>query len=407
MLDLSKITIANSFFFALAVFLLISCSSEFSEKKVVSQSEAQVSVMLDEINLASQNENSTDFVSPRTLDIDGNLVMVRSKDWTSGFFPGVLWYLYELTGDAKWSDKAREFTEKIEIEKLNGATHDMGFKIYCSFGNAYRLTGESSFRRVIIESAYTLSKRFNPVTGCIRSWDHNTDKWDYPVIIDNMMNLELMFAASDLTGDPSFKQIAISHTNNTIKNHFREDYSAYHVIDYDILTGNVLKKNTHQGFSDESAWARGESWALYGFTLCYRETLDKKYLEQAENVASYILNHPNLPKDLVPYWDFDAPNIPDEPRDASAASIMASALYELSTYSINKSYYKETADNIMKNLSLDYMSERGDSKGFILLHSTGSAPSNKEVDVPLIYGDYYFLEALTRAKRLEEGKPVV
>lgn len=407
MLHLSKRTIVNSIFSALSVLLLISCSPEFSEKKIVSQSEVQVSLMLNEINLASQNEDRLDFVSPRTLDKDGNLVLVRSKDWTSGFFPGILWYMYELTNDIKWSDKAREFTKKIEIEKLNSVTHDMGFKIYNSFGNAYRLTGESSYRRVIVESAYTLSKRFNPVTGCIRSWDHNSDKWDYPVIIDNMMNLELMFAASRLTGDPSFQQIAVSHANKTMKNHIREDYSAYHVVDYDTLSGNVRKKNTHQGYGDESAWARGEAWALYGFTLCYRETQDKKYLEQAEKIAAYILNHPNLPKDLVPYWDFDAPNIPDEPRDASAASIMASAFYELSTYSENNTCYKETADNIMKNLSENYMSARGDSRGFILLHSTGSAPSNKEVDVPIIYSDYYFLEALVRAKRLKDGKPVV
>lgn len=407
MLHRHKRTIITSIFTALSVLLLINCSPEFSEKKIVSESETQVSLMLDEINHANQNGNGSDLVSPRSLDKDGNLVLVRSKDWTSGFFPGILWYMYELTNDEKWSDKARLFTKNIEIEKLNGATHDMGFKIYNSFGNAYRLTGESSYRQVIVEAAYTLSKRFNPVTGCIRSWDHNADKWDYPVIIDNMMNLELMFAATRLTGDPSFQQIAVSHANKTMKNHFRDDFSTYHVVDYDTLTGNVVKKNTHQGFGDESAWSRGEAWALYGFTLCYRETLDKKYLEQAEKIASFILNHPHLPKDLVPYWDYDAPNIPDEPRDASAASIMASALYELSTYSENKIYYKETADYIMKNLSENYMSKAGDSRGFILVHSTGSARSNTEVDVPIIYSDYYFLEALVRAKRLIDGKPVV
>jgi hypothetical protein len=306
-----------------------------------------------------------------------------------------------------WHENAREYTKLIEIEKFNGATHDMGFKIYCSFGNGYRLTGETAGREVIIEAATKLSERFNPITGCIRSWDHNKHKWNFPVIIDNLMNLELLFAATRLTGDPSFRQIAISHADKTMKDHFRQDFSTWHVVDYDTLTGEVAKKNTHQGLSDNSTWSRGQAWALYGYTLCYRETTDTKYLRQAENIAGFILNHPNLPEDLVPYWDFDAPNIPDAPRDASAASIMASALYELSVYSKNGALYKEKAETIFRNLANGYLSEKNGSKGFILKHSTGSAPSNKEVDVPLIYSDYYFLEALIRAKRLEEGKPVV
>ena len=396
--------------FFLTVFFvgfLFSCKTGITEKKIISHSENQVSVMLEEISLVKQNENSVNLVSPRTLDSNGNLVLVPSRDWTSGFFSGVMWYLYELTGEEMWHEKAREYTKLIEIEKFNGATHDMGFKIYCSFGNGYRLTGETVCREVIIEAAIKLSERFNPVTGCIRSWDHNTDKWGFPVIIDNLMNLELLFAATRLTGDPSFRQIAVSHADITMKNHFREDFSTWHVVDYDTITGEVVKKNTHQGLNDNSTWSRGQAWALYGYILCYRETTDEKYLRQAENIAAFILNHPNLPADLVPYWDFDAPNIPDEPRDASAASIMASALYELSTYSENGVLYKEKAETIFRNLANGYLSEKNGSKGFILKHSTGSAPSNKEVDVPLIYSDYYFLEALIRAKRLEEGKPVV
>jgi rhamnogalacturonyl hydrolase YesR len=407
MVKLQKSLSAKIFFSVFVFALFISCNPVIPEKKIVSHFERQATVMLEEIIRLKQNGNLEGLVSPRTLDQNGELVMVPTKDWTSGFFPGILWYVYELTGKEKWLEKAREFTKQIEIEKYNGGTHDMGFKIYCSFGNSYRLTGETACREVIIEAATKLSERFNPVTGCIRSWDHNSDKWGFPVIIDNLMNLELLFAATRLTGDPSFRQIAISHADKTMKNHFRSDFSTWHVVDYDVLTGDVIKKNTHQGFSDESTWSRGEAWALYGYTLCYRETMDEKYLRQAENIAGFILNHPNLPVDLIPYWDFDAPNIPDEPRDASAASIMASAFYELSTYSKNGVLYKEKAETIFRNLANNYLSKKNGAKGFILMHSTGSAPSNSEVDVPLIYSDYYFLEALIRAKRLEDGKPVV
>jgi uncharacterized protein YyaL (SSP411 family) len=242
------------------------------------------------------------------------------------------------------------------------------------------------------------------VVGCIRSWDHNKDKWGYPVIIDNMLNLELLFEATKLTGDSSFYNIAVSHANTTMKNHFRSDFSSYHVVDYDTITGNVVKKNTHQGYSHESAWARGQAWALYGYTMCYRETKDLKYLRQAENIAGFILNHPNLPKDLVSYWDFNAPDIPNEPRDASAAAIIASALYELSGYSVNAKTYRDKAGKILRSLTDNYRAKPSEARGFILLHSTGSKPMNSEVDVPLNYADYYYLEAILRLKKLNEKK---
>jgi rhamnogalacturonyl hydrolase YesR len=380
-------------------------SSAQNMKRIVADAEKQTTLMLDQINQSKaiwnndcKNKNKPEVVSPRTLSPEGKLILVPSKDWTSGFFPGVLWFLFELTGDKKWESQARMYTANIEKEKLNGKTHDMGFKIYCSFGTGYRLTNDPKYKEVIIESAKTLSKRFNPKVGCIRSWDHNKDKWDFPVIIDNMMNLELLFAATKLTGDSSFYKIAVSHANTTMKNHFRPDFSSYHVIDYDTLTGKVLHRNTHQGFSDESSWARGQAWALYGYTMCYRETRDPKYLQQAENIASFILNHPNMPKDMVPYWDFNAPKIPDEPRDASAAAIIASALSELSTYSKNGSSYRKSADKLIESLTKNYRSPIGENKGFILIHSTGSKPMNSEVDVPLTYADYYYLEALIRSK---------
>jgi len=221
------------------------------------------------------------------------------------------------------------------------------------------------------------------------------------VIIDNLMNLELLFEATKLTGDSSFYDIAVSHAQTTMKNHYRDDGSSFHVLDYDTITGKVIKKNTHQGYSHDSAWARGQAWGLYGYTMCFRETGDRQFLDHAEKIASFILNHSNLPNDLVPYWDFDAPGIPNEPRDASAASVMASALYELSTYSTAGSGYRNAANKILESLYGHYTSEVGKNSGFILLHSTGSKPSDSEVDVPLIYGDYYFLEALLWKKKLD------
>lgn len=387
--------------------LLFSCSNNCLIDKVSPDAEDQVSHLLEEIKEVKENDKNLMLVSPRTLDYEGNLELVASRDWTSGFFPGILWYLYENTGKEEWLNRAKEFTLNIEPEKLNTTTHDVGFKIYCSFGNGFRLTNDKHYRDVIIETAHSLSKRFNPATGCILSWDHSRNKYANPVIIDNMMNLELLFAASRLTGDPSFYEIAVSHANTTMKNHFRADYGTYHVIDYDSVTGAVLQRKTHQGYSDESTWARGQAWALYGYTFCYRETKDTNYLKQAENIASFILNHPRLPEDLVPYWDFDAPEIPNEPRDVSAASVIASALYELSCYSENKELYLKSANKIVANLTQDYRAKKGDARGFLLLHSNGSKPLGKEVDVPLIYADYYYLEALLRAERLHDGKPVV
>jgi rhamnogalacturonyl hydrolase YesR len=322
---------------------------------------------------------------------------VSSRDWTSGFFPGELWMLYEYTGKEEWKKEAQAYTANIEKEKTNGTTHDMGFKIYNSFGNGYRLTNDAHYKEVIIQAAKTLATRFNAKAGVLRSWDHHEEEWKYPVIIDNMMNLELLFEASKLSGDQSLYKIAVSHADATMKNHYRPDFSSYHVVDYDTLTGKVIKKNTHQGYADESAWARGQSWGLYGFTMCYRETKDKKYLDHAEKIANFLLTQPNMPKDLVPYWDFNAPNIPNAVRDASAAAIMASALYELSGYSNNGKTYRATADKIMQSLTSSYRSPVGENKGFILLHSTGHMPNKSEIDVPINYADYYYVEALGRA----------
>lgn len=379
---------------------LIAQAQKVNLPKVFADAEKQTQVMLKEIPAAK--DGKADLVSPRTLD-DGQLKLVASKDWTSGFFPGQLWLLYAYTQNNNWKTEAEKFTANIEKEKTNGGTHDMGFKIYCSFGTGYNLTKDAHYKDVIIQSAKTLSTRFNKTTGVIKSWD-NRAKWKYPVIIDNMMNLELLFEASKLSGDKSFYNIAVSHANNTMKNHFRKDYSSYHVVDYDTATGKVLQRTTHQGYSDESSWARGQAWGLYAFTMCYRETKDKAYLTHAEHIADFILHHPNMPKDMVPYWDFNAPGIPSEPRDASAAAVIASGLYELSTYSKNGKVYRDAADKIIESLTNNYRSPIGENKGFILLHSTGQKPQNIEVDVPINYADYYYLEALLRSKKLKEGK---
>ncbi|MGW8317576.1 MAG: glycoside hydrolase family 88 protein [Bacteroidales bacterium] len=340
-------------------------------------------------------------IMPRTIDEDGFLKLVKPDDWTAGFFPGILWYMYDLTGYDSWIEKALEYTVLMKEEMYNASSHDVGFKMFCSYGNALRVTGDTSFIPILVQSAKTLLTRYNDNVGCIRSWDFNQDKWEYPVIIDNMMNLELLFWATEQTGDSTYRRVAIRHANTTLENHFRPDFSSYHVVDYDSLTGAVRGKYTHQGFSPSSAWARGQSWGLYGYTMAYRYTKDPRYLAQAEGIAKFMLNNPRLPKDRIPLWDFDAPRLRKEPRDVSAAAIMSSAMYELSTYSDEGEYYKERADWIMEALSArPYRSPDGENFGFLLEHSTGALPEDSEVDVPLIYADYYYLEALVRRRTL-------
>lgn len=386
----------NQFILAFVICLFTSCvaTKQGNIKDVFTDSETQTRFMLQSI--APARKGNAELIVPRSVD-NGRLTLVKSSDWTSGFFPGTLWYLYEHSGNDFWRAKADSFTRLIEKEKWNARTHDMGFKIYCSFGNGYRLTNDAHYKDVIIQAAKTLITRYNKTVGSLRSWDHNRQKWDFPVIIDNMMNLELLFAATKLTGDSVYYNIAVAHANTTLKNHFRNDMSTYHVVDYDTLTGKAVKKNTHQGYSDASAWARGQAWGLYGYTMCYRETGDKRYLQQAEKIAGFILNHPNLPPDLVPYWDFNDPKIPDAPRDASAAAITASALFELSTFSNNSAFYRDKANAILHNLIAKYRSLAGENFGYILLHSTGHKPANSEIDEPINYADYYFLEALHRS----------
>ncbi|WP_282117868.1 glycoside hydrolase family 88 protein [Maribacter aquivivus] len=338
---------------------------------------------------------------PRSYNSTTNKIFkVASKDWTSGFYPGNLWQLYNLTGDEAFKTKAIEWTTIMEKEKTNGGTHDMGFKMYCSFGEGYEVTGNEKYKEVIIESATTLATRFNEKVGSLRSWDFNSDIWEFPVIIDNMMNLELLFEATRISDDSTFHKIAIKHANTTLKNHFREDNSSVHVVVYDSISGTVKDKVTHQGFNDDSAWARGQAWGIYGFTMCYRYTKNPLYLEQAVKSAAFYLNNANLPDDGIPYWDFNDPEIPNVVKDVSAATITASALVELSSYT-NDNSYEDYADKVFKTLkSEEYILSSEIEAPFILDHSTGNWPKKDEMDVPIVYGDYYFLELMLRNKKI-------
>lgn len=321
--------------------------------------------------------------------------------WCSGFYPGSLLYLYEQTGDTALYKEALTMLGKLEKEKNNTGTHDLGFMMYCSFGNANRIATLPGYNDILLTSARSLATRFNEKVGCIRSWDSKGS--DFLVIIDNMMNLELLFWATRVSGDSSFYKLAVTHANTTMENHFRPDHSSYHVLNYDTATGLVKQKRTAQGAADESAWARGQAWGLYGFTVMYRETKDRKYLEQAIRIADFILKHPNLPADKIPYWDFNAPSIPAVLRDASAAAITASALIELSEYADpeTKQSYLNTAAIILKTLSGNsYKANQGTNGGFLLQHGVGHLPAGTEVDVPLTYADYYFIEAMIRYNKL-------
>lgn len=336
-------------------------------------------------------------ILPRTAE-NGKMITCESAWWTSGFYPGTLWYCYEYSNDPQIRAAAEEMTSRVEKQKYTTSNHDVGFIINCSFGNGYRLTHNETYRKVIETAAKSLSTRFHPVTGCTRSW--NSKKWQFSVIIDNMMNLELLMFASKTFDNDTLEYIARTHANTTLKNHFRKDYSSYHLVDYDPEDGHVRSRQTVQGYSNESSWGRGQAWALYGYTMMFRMTGDEKYLEHAENIADMLLSR--LPVDGIPYWDFDAPN-GNEYRDASAGAIMASAFVELSGFATDekaRQNYLSIAEKQLRTLaSSHYLAEPGTNCNFILKHSVGNLPEKSEVDVPLSYADYYFLEALLRYKK--------
>lgn len=363
-----------------------------------------------QLGLAIQTiEASGKFINPVTLSANGSVYYCGYADWRSGFFPGSIWYLYELTGDKSYLPLAQKYTEAIQKAESLTWHHDIGFIINCSFGNGLRLAPDTDYANTMIKAAQSLSTRFRPNAKVIQSWDVKGNSWqsergwECPVIIDNMMNLELLFEATKLSGDSTFYHIAVAHADRTLAEQFRPDGSCYHVVDYNIADGKVRHKQTAQGYAHESIWSRGQAWAIYGFTVCYRETKDRKYLDQALKTFAMMKNHPRMPKDLIPYWDMDAPKIPNEPRDVSTASCMASALYEICTYDVpDAASYKRYADRIIETLSTPaYRAKVGANGHFLLMHSVGSIPHNSEIDVPLNYADYYFMEALKRKKDLE------
>jgi len=390
------------FLVALATLLMASCQPKQESMTALIKDRLDCSVEKSLLMAESLKDNPN--LLPRSFNAKGDLVTSNSAWWCSGFFPGVLWYLYQNNNSDVLLDYARNYTARIEKEKDNTGTHDLGFMLYCSFGNGFRLTGDTAYRSILLTGAESLASRFDPVVGCIQSWGANR-QWQYPVIIDNMMNLEFLFWASKESGNPKYRDICVTHADNTIKHFYRPDYSSYHVVSFDPATGQVEVKNTHQGYSDDSAWARGQVWGLYGFVVMYRETGDTKYLEHAKNIAAFLLNHPNLPEDKIPYWDFNAPNIPHALRDASAGAIMASALIELSGY-VDAALAKtciDVAETQIRTLSSpEYFTEKGTYGNFILKHGVGHIPGNSEVDAPLTYGDYYYIEALTRFQSLKK-----
>lgn len=410
-----------------AVMTIVSCgkTDEYAwVRNAVSTAESQLLLTADEIKgsgrvprsiwtdydmdmLCRQLErDSTEFrdslrkrPSPELL---GKRRLADIYDWTSGFYPGSLWITYELTSNPEVEKHAKYFTNILEPLRHYTGTHDLGFMVRCSFGKALSLAPADSIKDVIVETADNLASRFRPETGVIRSWDFG--KWNYPVIIDNMMNLDLLFDASRLTGDPKYKAVAVAHANTTMRCHFRDDMTSYHVVSYND-DGSVECRQTFQGKADESAWARGQAWGLYGFISCFENTSDTVYLDMAVAIAEMIMSRV-VTEDAVPYWDYDAPVTEETPRDASAGAVTASAMLELSLLPVSDAgKYFDYGEKILKSLSSpDYLAVPGTNEGFVLKHSVGSLPHGSEIDTPLNYADYYYLEALKRYIEIKKIK---
>jgi rhamnogalacturonyl hydrolase YesR len=386
----------------LTIFMFLISLNAFTQGKIDVKKQFELATAQYELLLKAHPDTNK---TPQSFKPDGTYSDRPTEWWCSGFFGGSLWYLYEYTKDDKWKDAAHLWTMAVQSEQYNTRTHDLGFMLYCPFGNGYRLTKNPAYPPIMLKGAESLSTRFDPEVGVIKSWD-NFKGHKYPVIIDNMMNLEFLFWATKFGGNKKYYDLSVKHADATLKNHYRKDNSSYHVLLYE-KGGKVSKKVTHQGAADESAWARGQAWGLYGYVVMYRETQNKKYLKQAIKIADFIINHPNLPADKVPYWDFNAPNLPNEERDASAAAIASNALMELSTYvkkDKQKSYF-DTAEQMLVSLSSPtYRAELNENGNFLIKHCVGHKPGNSEIDVPLVYADYYYLEALLRYDTLINKK---
>ena len=381
--------------------------AEFDLDEAIEYCDAQVHRSLR--NLCS---DSTDYsMIPRNIQGNDTTWACRKAtpdEWCSGFWPGVLWYDYELTGDTLVRDEALRYTRELGyLSERPIFDHDLGFLMICSYGNGYRLTADSGYKKVLLASADSLATLFNPNVGTILSWPRNVEMFGgHNTIMDNMINLEMLFWASKNGGDKSLYDIAVKHAETTMNHHFRPDGTCYHVAVYDPSDGHFIKGVTHQGYSDSSTWARGQAWAVYGYTMVYRETHDKRFLDFACKVTDAYLSR--LPEDMVPYWDFDDPAIPKAPRDASAAGVVASALLELQGYvdGEKKAEYRDAAVEMLASLnSPAYRS--GKKRCSFLDHSTGHHPAGSEIDASIIYADYYYIEALTRLKKLEKNGSVL
>lgn len=402
------------FIFAFLIFLLVSCGEQKLIEKGFARAAEQYQLMY---------ESTPPGMYPRTVNNSGEIRFIGAEplksgaNWTNGFYPGILWMLYAHTGDLAWKVKAEKVTRALEVQKDQIYHHDIGFIIMSSFGKAYEYSPSEYYRNIIIHSAESQLTRFSEITGTTRSWDKWTSRGgtyttEYPVIIDNLMNLDLLFKAYELTGNDKFLKPALSHADKTMANHIREDGSAYHLVAYDPETGEVDARKTSQGFSDSSAWSRGQAWAIYGFTMCYRFTRNPDYLATAMKAADFFINHKNLPEDFIPYWDFnigefsdyewayDPARFDEEPRDASAAAATASALLELKDYvddPVKSREYRDAAVKMLKSLATsEYMAEKGQNNYFLLKHSVASVPHDSSIDKPEAYADYYFLEALLK-----------
>ena len=336
---------------------------------------------------------------------NGTARLVSVTDWTAGFPAGSYWLLFQATADATWRTAAEARTAALDGQKSRTDTHDVGFVIFNSFGLGWKLTQNPSYRAVVLTAAESLNSRFNSAVGATRSWDFGA--WTFPVIIDNMMNLELLLRATAEGGRAAFRQNAVTHALTTRANHFRSDASSFHVVDYNATTGAVIRRQTNQGLADDSAWARGQSWGLYGYTMVYRETNDPRFLDQAMKIADFYTQSPDMPADGVPYFDFQAPHrneVPDH-RDASAAAIAASGLFELADFASTPAAaerYRTFALKVIRSLSSPaYRAALGTNAHFLLMHSVGNYPLNDEIDGPINYADYYYLESLLRCTALK------
>ncbi len=396
-----------------AFMLLTSCGKQLAQTTVENEFnvDAQLNYCVQQTS-KTLNEIPDNGLIPRNIAPNNpEWRMVDYTDWTSGFWPGELWYLFEATADSKWKKAADKYTQYLKPLSVSSATdHDLGFQVFNSYGNGYRLTKDPEYKAVLLKTADTLATLFNRKVGTILSWPRDVPNMEWPqhnTIMDNMINLELLFWASKNGGSKKLYDMAVSHAVVTMNNHFRPDYTSYHAVVYNKDTGKKIKAVTHQGYDDHSMWARGQAWAIYGYTMVYRETKDPKFLDFAHKVTRVYLDR--LPKDLIPYWDFDDPTIPNTTRDASAAAVVASALLELATYTTDYNLaneYNEKALGMLKELSDNYQSK--DQNSALLLHSTGHRPAGSEIDYSIIYADYYYVEALLRYKKIAKGqKPLI